>query len=110
MVGGVRVDQRELGPQLRREQLTLCGAPEYGEIVEVELVEIRAAHEEGARRALTQAGRRRQTCLGAAHTTARKSRHAAPVQGAETGVVFSHAIAVVPGERLVAPFASEHDL
>src|SRR5580700_1494187 len=110
VVGRVWIHRRELRPQLWREQLTLCSAPKYGEIVEVELIQIRATHQERARRVLTEAGSHRQTFEGAAQAMARESRYTATVQRAESGVVFGHAIAVVAGERLVAPFASEHDL
>src|SRR5580658_4798459 len=85
-------------------------ATEHGEIVEIQLVEIRPAQQEGARGALPDAPGARQGEEAAAHTAARKLRQVALVERAQPGVVLSHAIAVVAGERFIASFAGEYHL
>src|SRR5215470_513849 len=90
--------------------MLLCLAPKHREIVEIELIEIRAAHEEGARRVLSQTGRRRKRRQHAAQAATRVSRQVALVQSSESRVVFGDPITIVAGKRLIAPLARQHDL
>src|ERR1700733_5991690 len=110
VVGGIGIDRRKLSAQFGNQKIVLGGAPKHREIVEIQLIKIRPAHEEGARGPLTKTGSHRQSLEDAAQAATCDSRQVALVESAQAGVVFGHGITIVARERLIAALASEHDL
>ena len=104
-----RVVGEDPSPRLAGEQRRLLVAREHGEVLEVKRVERRRAGEDRPTELLPDAPRG-ERAGGRANEGAQRRRHHAFVARAGRHLQDRRPVAVVAGERLVAPLPREHHL